>query len=269
MEGEPTTTLASTTEMNEGKGRWSKRMRGLRFKGEGFREEAIEGGKALLRKYDSNWEMRTEGGMGEMTAEVWPGEAKNAAIQIEHRLLLGSKLSDVINSKEDASALFDLFRDEGYILTEHNGRFCVILKEGCAPHDMLRSLFHVNYLYWLERNVGIESRGVAGDCSPGGRLDISLDYVKREFDHVKHDGLLVGWVTDGLIARPLPNRIRLGYTVEQCSVLPPVSKAALTITAAATNGNRDCRFCLPPPVTGRVVLMIAFFISTADVNAAV
>ncbi|KAL5995330.1 hypothetical protein ACLOJK_025388 [Asimina triloba] len=60
MEGEAATALASTSEMNEGKGRWSERMRGLGFKGKGFGEEAIEGGKALLRKYDSNWEMRTE-----------------------------------------------------------------------------------------------------------------------------------------------------------------------------------------------------------------
>ncbi|KAJ4850972.1 Protein root UVB sensitive 1, chloroplastic [Turnera subulata] len=135
--------------------------------------------------------------------------ARNAAAEIEKRLHLGSKLSDVVNSKEDAIALFDLYRDEGYILAEHQGRFCVVLKESSLPHDMLKSLFQVNYLYWLERNAGIESRSISADCKPGGKLQLSLEYVHREFDHVKNDSLSVGWVADGLIARPLPNRIRL------------------------------------------------------------
>lgn len=38
---------------------------------------------------------------------------------------MGSKLSSVVKSREDVLALFDLYRDEGYILTEHEGRFCV------------------------------------------------------------------------------------------------------------------------------------------------
>lgn len=53
-------------------------------------------------------------------------EAKDAAVEIEHRLQLGSRLSDVVNNKEDAHALFSLYQDEGYILTEHGGKFCVI-----------------------------------------------------------------------------------------------------------------------------------------------
>ncbi|KAI3900067.1 hypothetical protein MKW98_000967 [Papaver atlanticum] len=143
--------------------------------------------------------------------QLLSGEAKDAAVQIEKRLLLGSKLSGVINSKEDTLALFDLYKDEGYILTEHEGLYCVVLKEGSSPQDMLKSLFHVNYLYWLEKNVGIEAKSAADDCRPSGKLQISLDYVNREFDHVKHDGTTAGWITEGLIARPLPNRIRLEY----------------------------------------------------------
>lgn len=89
----------------------------------------------------------------------------------------------------------------------------VILQEGCSPEDMLKSLFHINYLYWLEENVAMEPRSIADECKPGGRLQISLDYVQREFSHVKRDGSQTGWLTDdGLIARPLPNRIRLGYS---------------------------------------------------------
>lgn len=87
----------------------------------------------------------------------------------------------------------------------------VVLKETCSQHDMLKALFHVNYLYWLEKNAGIEGRSPSLDCKPGGRLQISLDYVEREFNHVKNDGESVGWTTDGLIARPLPNRIRPGF----------------------------------------------------------
>lgn len=86
----------------------------------------------------------------------------------------------------------------------------VILKESSSPQDMLKSLFHVNYLYWLEKNVGIKSRSPSDDCRPGGKLQISLEYVQREFNHVRNDGELAGWVTDGLIARPLPNRILPG-----------------------------------------------------------
>lgn len=142
---------------------------------------------------------------------VLSSEAKDAAANIESRLQLGSKLSGIVRSKEDAYALFDLYREEGYILTEHEGRFCVVLKESSSSQDMLKSLFHVNYLYWLDKNVGIKSLGASDDCRPGGKLQISLEYVQREFNHVKDDGELAGWVTEGLIARPLPYRIRPGY----------------------------------------------------------
>lgn len=87
----------------------------------------------------------------------------------------------------------------------------VVLKETSSLQDMLKALFHVNYLYWLEKNAGIEAKGTSIDCRPGGRLEMSLDYVRREFDIVKTDGESVGWVTDGLISRPAPNRIRPVY----------------------------------------------------------
>lgn len=76
---------------------------------------------------------------------------------------------------------------------------------------MLKSLFHANYLYWLERNAGIKLKNAFDDCRPGGRLQISLEYVQREFNHVKYDWELAGWAAEGLIARPLPNRIRPSY----------------------------------------------------------
>ncbi|XP_057758616.1 protein root UVB sensitive 1, chloroplastic isoform X1 [Arachis stenosperma] len=144
-------------------------------------------------------------------------EAKDAAAEIERRLELGSKLSEIVSSKDDALALFTLYKDEGYILSEHMGKFCVVLKESCLPLDMLKALFQVNYVYWLEKNAGIVGRGVVNDSKPGGKLHMSLDYVTREFDLVRSDGESVGWTTDGLIARPLPNRIRLGNMASSAS----------------------------------------------------
>lgn len=52
-------------------------------------------------------------------------EAKVAAAEIEGRLQLGSKLSDIITRKGDAIGLFDLYKDEGYLLLEHRRKFCV------------------------------------------------------------------------------------------------------------------------------------------------
>lgn len=144
-------------------------------------------------------------------------EAKNAAAEIERRLELGSTLSDVIQRREDVLALVDLYKNEGYILTEYNGKYCVILKESASPQDMLRSLYQINFLYWLETNAGIPSKNASDDCRPSGKLQISLDYVQREFDHAKHDSELAGWVTDGLIARPLPHRICLNNNVSAAS----------------------------------------------------
>ncbi|MQL98013.1 hypothetical protein Taro_030728 [Colocasia esculenta] len=142
-------------------------------------------------------------------------EAKDAALQIVRRLHLGLRLSGLVKKREDALALFDLFRSENYMLVEEQGNFCVseqckiVLKEDSTPEDMLKSLFHVNYLYWLEKNLGFEPRNIIDECKHGGRLQISLDYVQREFSHIKRDGQQHGWATDGLIARPLPNRIQV------------------------------------------------------------
>jgi len=57
--------------------------------------------------------------------KVLSAEAKEAAATIEQRLELGSKLSDIVKSREDAHSLLNLYRHQGYILSEHNGKFCV------------------------------------------------------------------------------------------------------------------------------------------------
>ncbi|KAL6650499.1 hypothetical protein ACP70R_009424 [Stipagrostis hirtigluma subsp. patula] len=146
-------------------------------------------------------------------SKILSTEAKDAADRICQRLQLGSKLSEITESKEDVCALLDLYKNEQYLLTSYKGNFCVVLKEGSSPEDMLKSLFHVNYLYWLERYMGFKSSNVALECRPSGRLEVSLDYAQREFSHVKQDGFYGGWVMDGLIARPLPVRIRIGDVI--------------------------------------------------------
>lgn len=60
MEGEAAKALTNRGEMNEGKEKWCERMREVGFVKEAFGEDVIDGGKALLRKYDSNWEMRVD-----------------------------------------------------------------------------------------------------------------------------------------------------------------------------------------------------------------
>ncbi|KDP40700.1 hypothetical protein JCGZ_24699 [Jatropha curcas] len=72
MEGEAAKALTNRGEMNEGKEKWCERMTRVGFVGEMFGEDAIDGGRALLRKYDSNWEMRIEE-KGECVGLWWKG----------------------------------------------------------------------------------------------------------------------------------------------------------------------------------------------------
>ncbi|KAG5537964.1 hypothetical protein RHGRI_025156 [Rhododendron griersonianum] len=60
MEGEAANTLTNLDEMNEGKEKWCERMRRVGFVEEVFGEDTINEARTLLRKYDSNWEMRVE-----------------------------------------------------------------------------------------------------------------------------------------------------------------------------------------------------------------
>ncbi|KAL2551149.1 Scarecrow-like protein 29 [Forsythia ovata] len=60
MEAEAAKALTNVGEMNERKEKWCERLRNGGFIGELFGEETIDGARALLRKYDSNWEIRTE-----------------------------------------------------------------------------------------------------------------------------------------------------------------------------------------------------------------
>ncbi|KAJ6942248.1 hypothetical protein NC652_008155 [Populus alba x Populus x berolinensis] len=77
--------------------------------------------------------------------------ARYAAADIEQRLHLGSKLSDVVNNKNDVLALFNLYRDEGYILTEHGGRLCLRSKFFMGGIELTNS-YSVLYLNYLQQS---------------------------------------------------------------------------------------------------------------------
>ncbi|KAI3727359.1 hypothetical protein L1987_67173 [Smallanthus sonchifolius] len=60
MEGEASKALINICNMNERKEKWAERMIGVGFATDVFREDVMEGARALLRKYDSNWDMRVD-----------------------------------------------------------------------------------------------------------------------------------------------------------------------------------------------------------------
>lgn len=120
----------------------------------------------------------------------------------------------------------------------------VIFKESSLPQDTLKSMFHVSYLHWQEKISGIKTRSLFEDCRRGGKLQISLDYVLRGFNHVKKDGVLAGWAVDGLIARPLPNRIRPGNVSSAVRCWPKYAERKHAIAhvdiCERTNKGRKC-----------------------------
>lgn len=89
MEGEAARALTNMGEMNEPKEKWCERMRGMGFVGEVLGEEAIDGARALLRKYDSNWEMRVEESDG-FTGLWWKGQP----VSFCSLWKLGTKIND-------------------------------------------------------------------------------------------------------------------------------------------------------------------------------
>lgn len=74
MEGEAAKALTHMGEMNERKEKWCERLRTVGFGWELFGEDAIDGARALLKKYDSNWEMRVDEKDG-CVGLWWKGES--------------------------------------------------------------------------------------------------------------------------------------------------------------------------------------------------
>ncbi|KAI4381037.1 hypothetical protein MLD38_007155 [Melastoma candidum] len=65
MEGQAAKGLISKGPMNDGKERWCESMQEAGFVAvaEMVGEDVVDGGRALLRKHDGNWEMRVEEGI--------------------------------------------------------------------------------------------------------------------------------------------------------------------------------------------------------------
>uniref|UniRef100_A0A0A9D499 Protein root UVB sensitive/RUS domain-containing protein n=1 Tax=Arundo donax TaxID=35708 RepID=A0A0A9D499_ARUDO len=62
-------------------------------------------------------------GSSRKQSKILSAEAKDAADRICRRLQLGSKLSEIIETKEDAHALFDLYKNKQYLLMNYKGKF--------------------------------------------------------------------------------------------------------------------------------------------------
>ncbi|KAI3914314.1 hypothetical protein MKW98_014921 [Papaver atlanticum] len=73
FEGEASKAIMSEMEMNDGREKWCEKMREVGFVSEGFGEDVTDGGKSLLRKYDSNWEMKVDEKDG-CACLLWKGE---------------------------------------------------------------------------------------------------------------------------------------------------------------------------------------------------
>lgn len=74
MEGEAAKALTSMSEMNEGREKWCERMRRCGFVGKGYGEDAIDEARALLRKYDSSWEMKVDNRESGSVGLCWKGQ---------------------------------------------------------------------------------------------------------------------------------------------------------------------------------------------------
>ncbi|GJX00120.1 nodulation-signaling pathway 1 protein-like protein [Tanacetum coccineum] len=60
LEGEAAKALINTCEMNQKKEKWGERMNGVGFVENAFAEDVVDQARALLKKYDSHWEMRVD-----------------------------------------------------------------------------------------------------------------------------------------------------------------------------------------------------------------
>ncbi|KAK9066155.1 hypothetical protein SSX86_013476 [Deinandra increscens subsp. villosa] len=74
MEGEASKALMDMCNMNERKEKWVERMMGVGFAGEVFREDVMERGQALLKKYDSNWSLRADNERDGCVSLWWKGQ---------------------------------------------------------------------------------------------------------------------------------------------------------------------------------------------------
>jgi hypothetical protein len=83
----------------------------------------------------------------------------------------------------------------------------VVLKEGATPRDMLRAITQAIYLNHLQRTGFSSQRSLMHDSGSGGVLRVSHDFMAQKFEQIRQDIGAAGWICEGLIARPAPNRL--------------------------------------------------------------
>lgn len=49
----------------------------------------------------------------------------------------------------------------------------------------------------------------------GSLLRLTHEYMQQHFENIKHDLGAAGWICEGLIARPAPNRLLESYSTSQ------------------------------------------------------
>lgn len=134
-------------------------------------------------------------------------ESKAVAGSIEDHLVLGATFGAAVKTREEADALLDIYKSEHYLLAQRDDRLLVVLKEGATPRDMLRAMMQAVYLDHLKGTGFTSQRNLVHDSGNGGVLRVSHDFMAQQFEQVQQDIGAAGWICEGLIARPAPNRL--------------------------------------------------------------
>lgn len=150
-----------------------------------------------------NFRLRGSKGDGTLLSE----ESKAVAHSIENHLEFGATFGAAVKTREEADALLDIYKSERYLLSQHDDRLLVVLKEGATPRDMLRAMMQAIYLDYLQGTGFTSHRNLMHDSGNGGVLRVSHDFVVNQFEQIRQDIAGVGWICEGLIARPAPNRL--------------------------------------------------------------
>ncbi|KAL3692472.1 hypothetical protein R1sor_006123 [Riccia sorocarpa] len=137
--------------------------------------------------------------------------AKEMASTIEKNVELGSSLAEVVTTKAEADALMDLYSREEFLLAKKGSRAMVVLKENASPRDMLRALVQLIYIYNYGKERTEASSGIEKDSSSrDGILRVTYNLMDENFDKITRALADRNWVSDGLVARPAPNRLTQG-----------------------------------------------------------
>lgn len=63
------------------------------------------------------------------------------------------------------------------------------------------------YLNHLQGAGFTSQRSIMHDSGNGGVLRVSQDFMAQKFEQIRQDIRAAGWICEGLIARPAPNRL--------------------------------------------------------------